>query len=191
VKWALAEQFPWLELALMTSYDWVFSQSYDHVMFLPNPLTIPTTSMPPQDFGSPGGRLNVERATSVISCFASHPNIQYLGPAGPAAPWNTPPPATEGPISLQEEWTNLGANLWEHTSWIQGRKLGRLLGDTVPREDDWLFDNPIAGDEHEVREILARSENFVAVVNQDRIFRELIDRRLIVDRVARGSLKEG
>jgi hypothetical protein len=191
VKWALAEQFPWLEVALTTSYDWVFSQSYDQVMNLPSPLTIPTLSMPPQDFGSPDGRLNVERATSVISCFASHPDIQHLGPPGPGAPWNAPPPGTEGPISLQEEWTDLGRNLWEHTSWIKGPKLARLLGSTVLREDAWLFDNPTAGDEHGLREILARSGNFVAVVNQDRCFRELIDRRLVVEKVARGRLNEG
>jgi len=56
-------------------------------------------------------------------------------------------------------------------------------------EDQWFADAPTAGRQRAVREVLARSGEFVAVVNDDRCFRRLVDRSLVVERIAGEQLE--
>jgi len=69
----------------------------------------------------------------------------------------------------RDQWVSLAGEppAQEHTQWLDGSLLTDILGSSVLREDDWLIDDPKASEDEQTRQLLARSGNFVAIVNAD------------------------
>jgi len=183
VRWAMASQFPWLETAMNDAYSQAF-------------LSQP----PPIAFSKLGGRLEPHVAEQVASNFLSHPNIHWAEGQPISYPWAAvynvqgaiPPPWVPDPAqpilaSPQKEWAMVHDQpaQYEHTRWLNGPYLTEVMGLELLREDDWIAVDSRADEESRVLDVLSRSGDFVAVVNIDRSFRRLIERRLVLEEVAR------
>jgi hypothetical protein len=186
VKWAMASRFPWLEFALNDSYTQSFA------------------AFPPVSFSRSGGRLEPHIAESVASNFMSHPNIAWAENAPVPYPWSnvyaTPgqvpspwaPDRIPGfPVSPQKEWTVVHGQpaQYEHTRWLTGTYLTDVMSPQLLREDDWITVEPGMDEEKRVLDVLSRSGDFVATVNIDRRFRRLIERRLVLEEIARREVR--
>lgn len=186
VKWAMASRFPWLELALNDSYTQSFA------------------TFQPISFSRSGGRLEPHIAEYVASSFMSHPNIAWAdnspvpypwatvyGIPGPVlAPWARTP-MSGFPASPQKEWTVIDdqPTQYEHARWLTGTYLTDIMSPQLLREDDWIIVEPGMDEEKHVMDVLSRSGDFVAIVNNDRRFRRLIERRLVLEEVARREVR--
>lgn len=151
-----------------------------------------------------GGRLPPPVAEYVASSFMGHPNIAWTENGPVPYPWSNahsvpgsvPPPwapdRTAGlPVAEQKEWAIVHnqPSQYEHARWLTGRYLSDVMGHQPLHEDDWLVTEPGMDEEQRVRDVLARSGDFVAMVNFDRSFRRLIERRLVLEEVARREVR--
>jgi len=186
VKWAMASRFPWLELALNDSYTQSFA------------------TFPPVSFSRSGGRLEPHVAENVASNFLSHPNIAWAENAPVPYPWSNVygiPGPVSSPwardpmpgflVSPQKQWTVVHdqPTQYEHTRWLTGVYLMDVMSPQLLREDDWITVEPGMDEEKRVLDVLSRSGDFAAIVNTDRSFRRLIERRLVLEEVARREVR--
>ncbi|HMB92874.1 MAG TPA: hypothetical protein VKP65_18635 [Rhodothermales bacterium] len=90
----------------------------------------------------------------------------------------TVPPADE-----MESYQNIGTapETWERTHWIDGERLERDLMGVL--RDTWCEDSPDIPRRHLVESILIRKGPYVALVDEDRRFRGLVDRHALLDQV--------
>ena len=187
VKWAMASRFPWLETALNDSYSQAFLSQ-------PSPIAVSKS----------GGRLEPPIAEQVASNFLSHPAVHWADGQAVSYPWAivynaagaipppwVPNPGSAIPMSPQNEWTIVHdqPNHYEHTRWLNGPYLAHVMGIKLLREDDWIAIDSRAGEETQVLDVLSRSGDFVAMVNIDRSFRRLIERRRVLEEVARREVR--
>jgi hypothetical protein len=87
------------------------------------------------------------------------------------------------PDSDQIEWVCLKQQqLWEHAKWISGSRIDRLLGSIL--NDSWFLDSPDISNEEKTKAILRRKGQFVALVDEERKFRRLVDRQDLLEKVA-------
>jgi len=120
VRWGLASQFPWLESALATSYDLVYSQDVGAYLPLPSltpPALPPKCSTAHHEYSAPDGKLDPAVAERVVNCFLAHPNIQWTTGGG-TAPWVTATSAVLDSPSPANEWALIATEpteRWEHT----------------------------------------------------------------------------
>jgi hypothetical protein len=186
VKWALAARYPWLESALNDACTQAF-------MLAALPISL-----------SRSGRLEPEVAEQVAANFLGHPNISWTDGTSLPYPWGnvfvtagSPPApwvragAQPLPASPAPEWAIVHEQptRYEHTKWLTGSILADIMGVGLLREDDWIMAEPGADEEEQVLEVLSRSGDFVAAVNTDRSFRRLIERRLVLEEVARREVR--
>jgi hypothetical protein len=73
-------------------------------------------------------------------------------------------------------------SLWEHAKWLDGARITRVLGDTL--NDAYAPEQVDASPAERTRTVLRREGPFVALVGDDKVFRLLVDRQALLDRVA-------
>jgi TIR domain-containing protein len=154
VKWRLACHYPWLE----TAFAKVYSDMSDHIRIL-----------------SATGALHDGTAQEIVYCFLSHPNIQQR-----LAPGMPPHPGDSEWEALSMEY---GQQLWEHARWLDATRLGQDLGDVLQQDEStWLKESPHISHLEQVRFILQSNAPFVALVDEEKRFRSLIDRQALLER---------
>ena len=93
-------------------------------------------------------------------------------------------PAASGSDSA--EWVTMkdpgGHLLREHAKWLTGARLERVLGSTL--QASWVPDSPDAPPAEQARAVLRRQGAFVAVVEEGRRFRSLVDRQALLEQAA-------
>jgi len=180
LRWALARRFPWLEIAFARAYAETASNMNG---VLPTPLTAQaeygfiaadTGGLAPWSAGQLVGRF-IESLQVPAPVAAPPPP-----PLAPAVPVPPPLPPIATPDS---EWVTLKNERKERAQWITSRLLRELLPETSFQA--WT-DVPLeASRAARVRAVLLRRMPFVALVDRDRRFTRLIDRRALIEDVVR------
>jgi len=160
IRWALARRYPWLEMAFAK----VYFDSSENSHITPGLRILSAT-----------GALDRELAQEVVYHFLSNPNIQQLLPP------NTSPNPDDG------EWeflrTKDGQQLWEHAKWLDATLLGQDLSDILQQDEStWLKESPSASYTEQARSIIRRNVSFVALVDEQKRFKSLIDRQGFLER---------
>jgi hypothetical protein len=87
------------------------------------------------------------------------------------------------------KWVTLkdsqGNQTWEHARWLDGARLQRTLGHAI--ENAWVPDSPNAPADERAKMVLRREGPYVAVVEDGKVFRALIDRHTLVEQVAKDA----
>ena len=87
------------------------------------------------------------------------------------------------PDSDQTEWVCLEEQqLWEHAKWVAQARFERLFGDVL--RESWLLDSPDSSTEEKAGAILRREGKYVALVDEDKRFKGLVDRQDVLEKVA-------
>ncbi len=109
-------------------------------------------------------------------------------PAPPAPPGVSAPAATPAaspvPPAPGPDWVQLKSNRFERAAWVTKALLAELLPETAFQA--WTDVPPEAPRAQRVRAVLVRRTPFVALVDRDRRFNRLIDRRELLEEVVRG-----
>lgn len=182
---AMASRFPWLEMALTDAY-------YGGMRPLPAGLWA-------------GARLDPTIAEQVARNFLSHPNIQWSSGEQLLEPWQkafaitdltlAPWAGDRAPILLKSpeaEWVKVSdqSTRYEHARWLTGRFLNDTMGAQKLRQDDWIFEKAGHVAQQQSLAVLGRAgSDFVAVVNDDRNFRRLLERRLVLEKLAEEEIR--
>jgi hypothetical protein len=175
VRWTLAQRYPWLDSALEQAY---------------------ADTAPPVI--SPAGAVDSNSAQQIGQAFLS--NIQM--PAGKPGQASQPPPPSPdhdpgqpvvgcrpGWVPVQKVPGQQEQDLCEHGEWLDGPRVRHLLGTSL-QEDAWVKDDPDASEEEQVRAVLRRKGDFVAIVSEDRAFRSLVDRHLLLEECVARQLRQ-
>ena len=182
LRWALAQRYPWLEVAFARAYAETASGNNDV-------LPTPRTAMADQRFiASNTGGLEPWSAAQLVARFIESLQVQTPTPAPTSAPLAPPAPAAPAASTAiatpESEWVTLKGERKERAQWVRSKLLRELLPDSAFQT--WT-DVPIeASRAARVRAVLLRHAPFVALVDQDRRFTRLIDRRALLEDVARG-----
>jgi hypothetical protein len=165
VRIALARRYPWLEQAFAVAY----AAQY--------PVLNPDEEGKSRG-DSPTYMLEASQVYAVINIVRKYvENIQRH---------TTPPPSEQGSyVSFPSADPISPAALWERGEWIDGERLERDL--TGCLEYSWYTDAPELGRNAKVAGILRRSGRVIAVVDDDRRFKDLVDREALVVRSLRES----
>ena len=88
----------------------------------------------------------------------------------------------EAPVA-EHEWTELPRARWEHAEWITDSKLSHLLGTILSSEriEETLKAEP----ENLLAAVLAKSGDYVAMVDEDGRFSTLVDRAVLIDELGK------
>jgi hypothetical protein len=78
-----------------------------------------------------------------------------------------------------------GSQMWEHARWLDGARLQRVLGHGI--EIEWVPDAPDAPADERAKMVLRREGSYVAVVEDGKVFRALLDRHTLVEQVAKDA----
>jgi hypothetical protein len=84
------------------------------------------------------------------------------------------------------EWQRLGdQSVWEHTEWLYSQRLYEDLREVLyDRDASTFLDSPDTSSSKRSKAVLCRKAPFVALVNDRGEFKDLVDRQLLLDRVA-------
>lgn len=187
IRRALADQYPWLEKAYIRA---------------PTPsgdvLSQPEGTVDMQIFLNwQGNLLNQIQSFDVLDHSRIEQSINSfldLVRINPNKVLNQKKEQPPDPSDMKE-WVFLeNSNFWEHAHWIKRGGLKDELRDALQNSDDaWLKDPPGISQAKRVREILCRRCSFVALVNEDRVFKSLIDREALLEQVAEhiGATSDG
>jgi hypothetical protein len=174
LRWALAQRYPWLEAAFarayVASFPWppsAMGMPPVGAAWLPDPRTM---SAAPPFIVSPTGAIESSRARQITATFIESlqsPVMPQLGATLPAD---------------DSEWTTFRSATRERALWVTRELLEAL----VPRDalglwTDAARDTPRA---RRTRAVLRRAAPFVAVVDEDRGFTRLVNRRVLLEEIA-------
>jgi hypothetical protein len=188
VRWALAQQFPWLEAAWARAYLSVFP-AFSHgsatvpngAAWLPDPVTL---SMTPSPIESSTGALNPYMARQIVGQFMT---LLQETAAPPAAPIANPPSgaamaAVPAQLSQMQPSVLLSSGTLERATSVTRELLETLL----PQEafDVWTDVGRDAPRMRRTRSVLRRSAPFVALVQGDREFVRLVNRTVLLEEMA-------
>jgi hypothetical protein len=194
VRWALAQQFPWLEAAWVKAYLTVFPGSApvnpqgmlvqlpNGAAWLPDPRKFTLTSASPIE--SPSGALAPWQARQVVGQFIT--SLQEPAPASappiptspPSYPVGAPPMA---PPRMQPSVT-LKSQMQERASWVTRESLKTLVPpDSFDLWTDLGRDEPRA---RRTRSVLRRQAPFVAIVQENREYVRLVNRASLLEEIA-------
>jgi hypothetical protein len=175
VRWTLAQRYPWLESALEQAYSAAI-----------RPVI------------SSAGAVDSNSAQQIGQAFLSNNNIQ-MPAGGPGQASRPPPPSptldpTPPVVGCGPGWVPVQKvpgqqDLCEHGEWLDGPRVRRLLGVSL-QEDAWVRYDPDASEEERVRAVLRREGDFVAIVSEDRAFRSLVDRHLLLEECMARKLRQ-
>lgn len=154
VRWALAQQYPWLEAA--------YARAYADVLLPPG------NQWPGSDLGfTPTGAMDRDRARHIAEKFLS--NIQSP----------TPPPPDE-----KRQWDSLGnpPTVWERAEWITGNLLRGLMKDDLQEGHTTL--SVLQTPEEQIPLIAEHDSQLVGITRSDGRFQSLVDRTALLEEVA-------
>lgn len=158
VRWRLARRYPWLE----TAFAKVYADVSDHI-----------------HISSDTGAFDTRMTQEVVGNFLSHPSIQQ-----PFAPSASPDPDD----SRWEALRTVDGRFWEHARWLDAARLRQDLGDVLQQDESiWLKESPHISPIELVRCILRRKAPLVALVDEEKRFRSLIDRQALLERTVADS----
>ncbi len=88
--------------------------------------------------------------------------------------------------SHTSEWVFLEkGSYWEHANWISRPSLEKDLGSALHKDSwSWLEDSPDLSRVKRAQAILRREEFFVALVDKEKVFKKLIDRKAYLEQLA-------
>jgi hypothetical protein len=175
VRWTLAQQYPRLEQALESAYANTGLKYSDG-----RPVISPAGAVgsgPAQEIGQAflsgiqqeAGGQNQVAQPSPSSSDSGQPILNCV-------PGSVPVPNTR-------------PSLCEHGEWLNGDNIRRLLGANL-QQDAWVKDDPRASEEEQVRAVLRRKGDFVAIVFEDRTFSRLVDRHLLLEESMAHELRQ-
>ena len=160
VRWTLAQRYPWLESALERAYA-----NTGHLVI------------------TSAGAVDPNSAQQIGRAFLTE--IQGgVGGQGQVPQPPLPSPVTDPAqpvVDCKPGWVPVpGTEFCEHGEWLDGPRVRHLLSTNL-QEDAWVKDDPDASEEERVKAVLRRKGNFVAIVSEDRAFRSLVDRHLLLE----------
>jgi hypothetical protein len=166
LRWALARQFPWLEVAWARANLMALGGNspaqLQGAWMLPDALTWSAESVTSSDTGS----FHPNTARNLVQHFLN--SVQQ----------NTIPPPPAG-----SQWQKLGDNRYERASWVTRD----MLLDLLPKvcREAWIRDLRDSSRAKRSRGILRRrNSDFVAVTGPDRDFLDLVNRRVLLEEMA-------
>jgi hypothetical protein len=174
IRWKLAKLQHWLEPAFakasgLTQYvqGWSLRASNPAVPA----LKLPPKPLSPHYILSVYGGVEAADAEEVVRAFLNDPNIQQ----------NVKPP-TELDDGNWEEITPQGkSSFWEHAHWIDRAWIQNL--DLKHGSDAFLTYSPDDSQVKQTQAILKRKGTFIALVDENNEFKELIDRQTLLENV--------
>lgn len=161
IRWSLAKRYSWMEEA--------FSKAYNDII----DITIVSSQ----------GRLGKGQtpddpspAIELLMKFLERiQNVNLLPSDG--REW----------VTLESEWGN---RYQEHAQWLDGKIIEELLGENLNRSYILSSNLEDKGESEQLKTVLSRSGNYVAVTRDDGRFEKLIDRQLLLEEVAKSLVKE-
>jgi len=182
LRWQLAMDYNWLEPALaQASFFNQYTRKFER--HIKKELTFNLEDLRPQVpdiIVSRRGALVPLQASTLAEIFLENPNIrQDTSPSGDADNSSWAKIAHEGRPSYFEH-----AN-WIDVAWIKKR-------DKIIRQDDNAFikSNPDKSEIEQAQAILHRKGSFIAIVSEERQFKDLVDRHRLLENVGAGFIKE-
>lgn len=156
VRWALAQQFPWLESA--------YAEAYSN--------TISTANIV-----SSQGKIGFTHEPN--SPYPSIGLLQKFLEKIQAPPGNFPIPENE------KEWINLSSNstTQEHTQWLNAEKLENILGETLILESIKSDNQDSSNIEKQIKKCLTLSHPFIAVVKENYRFDYLVKQEKLLEQL--------
>jgi hypothetical protein len=159
IRWALARRYPWLEHAYINA---------QHSLYAGDPASLSADASVQilSDYGS----LDWYRARQLVNQYVTL--IQQS-----VAP----------PSETQTEWEELEAQpptpaLWERTEWITVPLLADLLSGVM--DEAHVEDSPDLPSQMQAAAIARRPAPFVALVDKERVFHALVDRQVLLEKLA-------
>jgi hypothetical protein len=160
LRWRLAVRYPWLEASFVRAYAIAMS---DYPDADPPPVTLPVPTTLPKH------RQLVVDATGALEPTAAQRLVQHFiaGLQQPAAP------------ATSDEWTPLVSNVSERASWVTADLVRELVPEHEPFQ--WIEERPEDDEAKRIATILRLSGDFAAIVDPDRRFTRLVDRRGVLE----------
>jgi hypothetical protein len=172
VRWALANRYPWLEVAFARAYATAFTDT-------PQDMPRASTHWDPLT-----GRLDVNIASKIASTFLG--NLQLPVVLSPNAESEPQLPLGKEPgewVFLRPQRTG-DPTVWERAVWLDAGVLKRILGKAL-QEQAYIIDSPDLPKIKRNKQIVRRSAHFVALLNTDKAFEnKLVDRDAFIEKVA-------
>lgn len=181
LRWQLAMDYDWLEPAwAQASFFNQYTQPYER--YTNEPLTFNLADLRPKVpdiIVSRRGALDPLQASNLAAIFLMNPNIRQDALPGDADNRKWAKIAHEGmrPYFEHADWIDVG--------WIKKR-------DKIIRQDDNAFikSNPDISEIEQAQAILHRKGSFIAIISEERQFKDLVDRQRLLENVGAGFLKE-
>jgi hypothetical protein len=112
---------------------------------------------------------------------------EFLAKIRQPNPFN-PAPAAPNAAADSEEWIALKDGTSEHAAWLNGDRIGRLLGNDLGGANVVLAPNQNISDLAD--SVVSQQGRFVAILDTDRSFRCLVDRSAELESLGKGFLKQ-
>jgi hypothetical protein len=169
VRWALARRYPWLEAAYLRASLFVFPLEIPpgaqalpaEASWLPNPRTL---ILNPSIVTSDTGGLEPYRARQIVGNFVELLQSPSLSPAN------------------KDEWVELRSRTFERGKYVTRELLASLLPQTA--FGAWSYALRDCSRAERTRAVLRRPTDFVAMVEGDREFERLTNRRALLEDIA-------
>jgi hypothetical protein len=160
IHWLIGQKYPWLEKIFADAYS-LYWASFPYP---PTPFYPATPD--PKLLLSENGALDPLHAATLVRTFLQ--GIQMRFPS-------TPPLGST-------EWAQLRPEWWEHASWVDKILLTELLETNLIRPTiEYSLDIPSL---EQTKTVLRRSGEFVAVVDKEGAFVNVVNRQALVEKLA-------
>lgn len=163
VRWSLARAYPWLEAAAAGAYGTTVGGLQ---CVPPGVLQI-----------VPGAVVQFDPATGFLPDYQLSQLLQQF-----LALIRVPQPAPGVAIPDAGEWVTLGDQWYEHAKWLDGARIERVLGADLDTSYVTLLPNASLNSLAEP--VLAQRQGLVAVLDPDKSFRGLVDRSILLEKLA-------
>lgn len=170
LHWVIAQEYPWLEAAYTNAYA---KESPTITNERGDPIIVD------RYIQSNAGRLNSNKASNIAKNFLSAIQVHDT-------PTFTPPKSIE---TTKKEWSFLERkyprlSVWEHGEWLTESWVRSKL-QTVLLTQAYVIDSPDLSSTKRQKAIVNRPGRFVALVDEERVFQELIDRQTLLERIGK------
>jgi hypothetical protein len=164
IRWALAKHYSWLEHAFADAYSAILSQHHQPQALIVSNEGRLGYGYSPRD---PGASIELLK--------------EYLQRVQSTSPPPLPPVAGSG------EWILLdpATNTYEHAAWINSEKLEEILGNDLNTANIHSVELRAKPSSEKLKMLLAMPDRFVAAVTNDQRFEYLVDRRVVLEQVAK------
>lgn len=172
IRWAMAREYPWLESA--------YAAAYANVAAGQNTMTVVTSLT-----GRLGFQYDLNDPEPSIQLLRSFlQQIQW--PQEPGQPMLVPPPPLIPPLADAPDWVfiNKDKEIREHATWVTTALIEDILGNELNFSHVGHEVLQSKSRSEQIRLVLAQTGRYVAVTQEELRFMYLIDRALLLERVA-------